>query len=309
LLIHGRPGLGKTILARRFAQYVLCEGAQGEAPCGRCPSCVWFAQRNHPDFRAVEPEALAPLEEGEGERRSEKEPSRQIKIEQIRDLERVLAIGTHRQGLRVILIRPAEAMNWVTSNALLKNLEEPPPGTLFLLVSSAPERLLPTVRSRCQAIAVAAASDTDALGWLKEQGVREPAEALAYASHAPLAALESESDRVARDAFIGRLTAGEIAPLELTESCQGIAPGTVLGWLQRWTFDLALARFTGDVRYHLRQGPALQRLAAGVAPEPLLGFARSLAADLAVAEHPLNPRLFIESVLLRYAQLWGTRDV
>ena len=310
LLVHGRSGLGKTALARLFAQRVLCEAdAASEFPCGQCAGCRWYRQGNHPDFRAVEPAALAAAGAGEEAPRLDKEsPSRQIRIDQIREVQDFLAIGTHRHGARVILVRPAEAMNPAAANALLKSLEEPPRGTLFLLVSSAPERLAPTVRSRCQQVAVAPAAPAEAAAWLAEQGVREPRAALAYSGNAPLAAIDDEQDRGAREALLARLADGAPAPLELADACQGVAPGTLIEWLQRWAFDLALARLAGSVRYHLRQAPAVRALADRLPTAALLKFERSLAADLAVAEHPLNPRLFVESVFLRYAQLWEPRD-
>src|SRR5438105_9376666 len=151
LLLRGREGLGAEALARAFAQSLLCESPQaGGLACGRCPACNWFAQGNHPDFRMLQPESLAPeppAESEEGPAKKEKK-SEQIRIDQVRALQDFLGVGTHRGGLRVIVVHPAETMNPNTQNALLKNLEEPPPGTVFVLVTANAERLLPTVRSR-----------------------------------------------------------------------------------------------------------------------------------------------------------------
>jgi DNA polymerase-3 subunit delta' len=313
LLVHGRSGLGKTVLARLFAQRLLCEGpADADLPCGTCPACAWFAQGNHPDFRILEPEALAEAREPEDEprKRESETASRQIRIDQVRELQDFLAIGTHRGGLRAVVVRPAEAMNTATANALLKSLEEPPPGTVFILVSSAPERLLPTVRSRCQKIPVAPASAADAIGWLRARGVAHDVEAaLAYAANAPLAALEDTEERAVRDAFVaGRLATGARDALELADACQGVAPPRVVLWLRKWAVDLVLARTAGTVRYHQRHASALRGLAGSLAPERLLKFERSLAGAAAVAQHPLNPRLFLEDVFLRYARLWEAHD-
>ena len=311
LLIHGRSGLGKTVLARLFAKKMLCEStADIDLPCGRCPACRWMEQGSHPDFRVLEPDALADGRESDTElrKRDGESASRQIRIDQVREMQDFLAVGTHRGGYRVIVVRPAEAMNSATANALLKSLEEPPPRTLFLLVSSAPERLLPTVRSRCQRVPVTAASVAPAVAWLRAQGVSDPEAALAYAANAPLAALEDVAERSARDALIaGRLAAGNRDPLELTDASQGVPPARVIAWLQKWTIDLALCHTTGRVRYHLRQASRLQALAGSLAPDRLLRFERSLAASAAVAQHPLNPRLFLEDVFLRYAELWEAR--
>jgi len=312
LLIHGRPGLGKTALARLFAQRLLCEGPSGgDLPCGECAACLWSEQGNHPDFRVLEPEALsaADVEPGVAEAgpRKGEAASRQIRIDQVRELQDFLAIGTHRGGLRAVVVRPAEAMNVATANALLKSLEEPPPKTAFLLVSSAPERLLPTVRSRCQKIGVAPATAAEAASWLRARGLQDAEAALAYAANAPLAALEDAEERAVRDSLVaGRLAGGSRDALELADACQGVAPARVILWLQKWAVDLVLARTAGRIRYHQRHASALRGLAGSLALERLLRFERSLAAAAAVAQHPLNPRLFLEDVFLRYGQIWET---
>src|SRR5476651_1859012 len=160
LLFHGAPGVGKLALAERFAQLLLCEKrGQGTSPCGACEGCRWFLAGNHPDARFLEPETLARqtavAEEGDEEKpRSSKQPSSEIKIEQVRALAGFVNVGSHRGGRRVAIVHPAEDMNTNAANALLKSLEEPPPGAMFLLVSHRPARLLPTIRSRCVPVPV-----------------------------------------------------------------------------------------------------------------------------------------------------------
>ncbi|RYE97642.1 MAG: DNA polymerase III subunit delta', partial [Oxalobacteraceae bacterium] len=119
ILFHGPAGTGKADFIEAFAQALLCENARpdGQA-CGVCASCGWFVQHNHPDYRRVRPEALedepgAGDEEGDGDRKSKstKAPSKEIKIEQIRALADFMNISTHRQGLRVVVLYPAEALN------------------------------------------------------------------------------------------------------------------------------------------------------------------------------------------------------
>ena len=79
-------------------------------------------------------------------------------------------------------------------------------------------------------------------------------------------------------------------------------------WLQKWAVDLVLAHTAGAVRYHQRHAPALRALAGSLMLERLLRFERSLAEAAAVAQHPLNPRLVLEDVFLRYAQIWEARS-
>ncbi|HLU76986.1 MAG TPA: DNA polymerase III subunit delta' [Burkholderiales bacterium] len=301
LLIQGRAGIGKTVFARAFAAWLLCEGARSEtAACGECEPCRWFEQGNHPDFRQIEPEFLSP--EMEGVERS-KEPSRQIKIEQVRELQRFLAVGTHRAGRRVAIVRPAEAMNVATANALLKSLEEPPPDTLFLLVASQPARLLPTVRSRCQAVHLPAPDAETAAQWLAAQGFDEARAMLAHCANAPLAAIEAADQRPLRDRLLTQLARGESDPLVLADACAGAEPVQVIDWLQKWIYDLSAVQFAGEPRYHPQARAALQKLVASLAPRRLLAYQRELAHRRAVAQHPLNPRLFLEELFMRYRAL------
>jgi DNA polymerase-3 subunit delta' len=195
-------------------------------------------------------------------------------------------------------------MNASTANALLKSLEEPAAGTVFLLVSSTPDRLLPTVRSRCQRVPVAAVGGPACVAWLREQGVKEPEAALRYAGNGPLAAVEEAAEfGAARDTLLTMLGRNEATALDLADACQGIPLPVVVGWLQKWVCDLALAKHALTLRYHLRQESALRTRADSLRLAPLLRFERSLHAARAVAQHPLNPRLFMEDLFLRYVKL------
>jgi|APFre7841882724_1041349.scaffolds.fasta_scaffold16143_3 DNA polymerase-3 subunit delta' len=312
MLLRGRSGLGKTELALRFAGWLLCEAQPkpAQAACGRCPACNWFAQNNHPDFRRVEPEALAEsaapeaeaASEGATSGRSAAKPSRQIKVDQIRALGDFLAVGTHRAGVRIALVRPAEAMNASTANALLKALEEPPPKTLFLLVSSQPARLLPTIRSRCQAIDVPTPPPEEALVWLRAQGVTAPEDALAYTGHAPLAAAVESGYSELREAFVSSFSSG-FEPVTAVDRWQRFGNGEVVDALQKWVFDGVQLRVGGTPRYFPGHGGTIAASLGHASTTALTAFARRLAKARGEALHPLNPRLFLESLALELARL------
>ena len=302
LLVHGREGVGQFELAMAFAQFLLCEQpAPGGRACGRCSACNWFGQSNHPDFRLLQPERMAADEDGDAA--DSKKKSDQIRIEQVRDLQRFLAVGTHRGGLRVIVLHPADAMNVSTQNAVLKSLEEPPPGTLFLLVTSFPHRLLPTIRSRCQNIAVAIPDRELAVRWLEEQSIENPESLLAFAGGAPLAAMRLSESEPVRRRLIAQLSDPRFDPVAVTEHCLGAEPGEVVAWLQRWVYDLLSLRLTERLRYHLADEQGVRATAARCDPSRAATLLRKLAKARSLAQHPLNPRLFFEDLLIQYQEL------
>lgn len=304
ILIQSGEGWGEFEFGQVIAQSLLCErpGAARRA-CGTCQACNWFTLGNHPDFRLVVPESLAP--EPEESLEAGKKRSDQIRIDQIRELADFLAVGTHRAGLRVVLIYPAEAMNANTQNALLKNLEEPPPATVFLLVATQPDRLLPTVRSRCVILGLPLPDSAEVLAWLKEHGIEQPQSALAAVGGAPMAALKGAASETDRIAFIEGLRAPSFDPIVLAESMQRVPLSDLVVWLQRWSFDLQLARATGRVRYHLGHEKPIAEIALRCPAAGIAAYLRRLAQARALARHPLNAKLFIEDLLLQYQRLVG----
>ena len=334
LLLRGRKGLGKLAFGRYLAKSRLCENlsAEGDA-CQTCASCRWFEQGSHPDYRLIEPEAISasstmtgsPDDNGEdgssdigpgtttgaasgattesSTAKSRKKPSKQISVAQIRDLADFINISSHQNGYKIILLHPAETMNAAAANALLKSLEEPPPRTLFILVTHHAQYLLPTIRSRCLQVAMRVPDPATAIAWLKEQGIKEPETCLASAGYAPLSALEfNDDDYLERHGdFIGQISAPvDLNPIALAEALQKSDLPTVVNWLQKWCYDLMSFRTTGRVRYHLERLAAIELLASGIEPRSLATYSRTLTDAQLLASHPLNTRLFLEELLFSY---------
>ena len=147
-LFQGPEGVGKELAAIGLAQALTCP-KEPDVGCGTCASCTRVVRRNHPDVTWLLPEHEL-VERGlAGRSDFDHTPSRDIRIEQIRRLQERLAFHALEAPHKVALIVTAHAMNQPAQNALLKTLEEPPRGTVLVLVSSAPDKLLPTIRSRC----------------------------------------------------------------------------------------------------------------------------------------------------------------
>jgi DNA polymerase-3 subunit delta' len=145
----------------------------------------------------------------------------------------------------------------------------------------------------------------EALRWLKEQGVQHAESALAAAGGAPLAALRGAEIEGERLAFIEGIQRSKFDPIALADSVQRVPLWELVGWLQRWSFDLLLARATGRARYHVGQEKALGEIASRCAPAGIATYLRRLAEAKALARHPLNARLFVEDLLLQYQRLVG----
>ena len=320
LLFSGQKAIGKRALAQAFAESLLCERVSPEqrTACGQCPACTWLAQGNHPDFRLLQPDALVEEDEKgetEGKGEGKKKPSQQITIDQVRALDDFLHVGTHRQGARIVLIHPAEAMNRATANALLKSLEEPSVSTLFILVSNEPERLLPTIRSRCQVQSIPLPSAERAGQWLDAQGVADAGQWLALAGGAPLLALDlAQSDeRQLLDALLVELLrAPRLDPLQAAAALdravkaekRPAALKRVIEWAQKWLADLALASHAQPPRFFITQAEALRRQAAASESARILAFGRKAIQYKAQCEQPLNSRLLLEDFFLGFAALF-----
>ena len=313
ILFHGAAGIGKAQFIEHFAQSLLCESAgPGGHACGACASCGWFEQQNHPDYRRVRPEAMEDEPAGDGDEGGDdkksaksKTPSKDIKIEQIRALADFMNISTHRQGLRVVVLYPAENLNMPASNALLKTLEEPPPGTVFLLASNSLDRLLPTILSRCRKFALPLPPFDEALAWLKEQGVPDAEGWLREQGGAPLAA-QAQAETGSRDeldAFLQLLARpGVEAALRCADKLQKVPLATLVSWQQRWLYDMFSYKLSGTIRYYPRYGKELAAVAEKVHVSKLMAAIKGANERRATADHPLSPKLFIEDMLLEYTK-------
>ncbi|ENO89582.1 DNA polymerase III subunit delta' [Thauera linaloolentis] len=324
LLFVGPPGLGKRELAEALAARLLCDApaADGHA-CGGCEPCQWRLAGNHPDLHRVVPAADAAADGAEGEGADAKEAgakegkakSEQILIEQIRELQSALSVTGHHSARRVVVLDPAEAMNVFTANALLKMLEEPPAGCVFLLVSSAPRRLLPTIRSRCQQWPFSRPGAAALAQW--QAGASPSMQALlAIGGGMPLAAERMAQrgggallERFVRD--ISGLQAADALRVAgqwdvWLKSKEALGAGFGLpelaDWMQRWVSDLATVRLGGAVRFFPAQEGVLSALASRASIAAVGGCYNEITQIRKVSRHPLNLRLVLEDMLLRYAR-------
>ncbi len=224
LLLSGPPGIGLAHFAQCLSGSLLClDATQAGLACGRCKACTLYAAGNHPDTRQLVPE----------------DKGKQIKVDAVRALIDYIHLSSQYGRHKVAVIDPAEAMNRSAANSLLKTLEEPPAGSLLILIAHQPSLLPVTIRSRCQHIKFPAADDEQARNWLQKQSSinRETLDDLLSASRgAPLKALEmAATDMLAQQrtilADLAALKQGRIDPVSTAEKWQGFGIAEVLSCL------------------------------------------------------------------------------
>jgi len=315
MLFYGRAGIGKYDFALHLSKSLLCPSRflasnlnpQGHA-CGICSSCNWFDDESHPDFRLLSPEQESESED-EGIPTKKNKKKTQISVLQIRDLSSFLSLSSHRSGgLRVILVHPAEALNLASANALLKILEEPAEGVIFILVAHQLQHLLPTIISRCQKISMPIPDEMQALAWLNEQGVQNAKQQLAYLDGSPIKVL-AEQVQFSQLTEVWRLLAlGEKLPAHIAAAAliaSSVETGIIA--LQKWIYDIVAIRLTQQPRYHAMHIGALQVLADKVNLSKLLQLQKKVDALRKLTLHPLNHELQMESLLIEYTRLFMSR--
>lgn len=324
LLLHGGRGIGKRQLMKAFAQLLLCESPVDASPCGRCAGCQLLGADNHPDLRWLTPAASMPDrddaeatdDDAQGVSKAAK-PSREILIDQVRKTSDFLSLSSHRGGRRVVLLFPAEALNAPAANALLKMLEEPPPGTVFLAVSDQLDAVLPTILSRCVLLRAPIPSPAQALQWLRSVGVDRAEAKLAEAGGAPLgiadeAGLDQRQtlDPALHEALIKLLSRGPaLSGAQIVSTVpKDIAVAPAIRLLQRWGWDLLAERLAGRVRYYPQYQREFATLSRAIEPSRVVDWAAALAQTQAVSDHPLNARLVVESALLGYVEAMRPRE-
>lgn len=308
MLLVGPAGVGKAAFSEQLATLLLCESATAElTACGNCQACRWLDAGNHPDFRRVAPDGDDETEEGASEKTKKRGPGT-IRIDQIRELESFVFVGSHRNGRRVVLVTEADAMNGAAANSLLKILEEPPSSVYFILISSRTKSLLPTIRSRCRVIAFGPPDTAAATAWLAGAGLeKQAARYLDLAGGAPMrvAQWKEQGQLAPLEDMVESLLTPPSDPIALATRWDGLLKGdgqfrleNLVEEVQRWLFDLAQERVAGQVRYHggWPRPKGLQNLN----PLALLAAWREIGQFRRSARHPLNQLLFLENLAAHY---------
>ena len=338
-ILGGPSGLGQFELALATARAWLCEQATQQGACNHCASCHAIDVHTHADLCVLMPEILSlelgwPLDEKTQDDLDAKKrkPSKEIKVDAARDVVTFTQFTRSRGTTKVVLVFPAERMNHITANTLLKTLEEPPGAVKFILATEAAHQLLPTIRSRCISHTMVWPAFDEALAWLQTHTAVQPAsdapaksarpskppeaadlqtlliaaggrpaDALAWAQSAPPA--DAAKHWQSLPAAMAR---GDVSALS------GFAPGEAVVALQKLCHDALALKMGAVPRFFsakdiaaataMRPGPvAKENLSTTTSAQALSQWAKELATTARTVEHPYNPGLMLEFLVSRAA--------
>lgn len=309
-LFVGIPGIGKRTTAMAFARFVNCEARVDGDGCGRCVPCRQFMGGNFPDLEQIEPDGQV------------------IKVERIRELNRVFEYKRVSGRYRVCIIQQAEKMTEEAANAFLKTLEEPPEGNIIILGVTEPLDLLPTIVSRCQQISFRPLPSDMIATWLMENKVVDAEKALVLArtsegslgralemleddyferrqddifkinslqSLPPVKALETVLE------FVHRVKKGS----EANDSTAGIAQ--LLGTWKTWYRDLLLLKVKGreDLLFNVDFSQRLKNTARNLSIESLIKSILLLDQAQRDILRARNRELVLENAVLTIKREWN----
>jgi DNA polymerase-3 subunit delta' len=308
-LLQGPSGLGQYELAMELTRAWLCDDAGPGGACGRCASCHAIDVRAHTDLFVLMPETtMLALEWPLGEKAQadiddkSRKPSKEIRVDAMRDAVEFAQRTSGRGRGKVVLVYPAERMNAITANALLKTLEEPAGDVRFVLATEAAHQLLPTIRSRCLGHAMAWPAPEAAAAWLQEQGIAAAdVPALLRAG----GGRPQEALAMARGGLDGKAWA--LLPKALARGDAGVladwAPPQAVDALLKLCHDLLAVR-TGAAPRFFQPGdlPATGSLAA------VSQWSRELFRTAKTVEHPFNAGLMLESLVSRARWALNSKD-
>lgn len=308
-LLYGPSGLGQFPLALELASAWLCETQDSRGACGKCTSCHAVQVHTHADLCVLMPETILlqhgwPLSEKAQAEIDEKKrkPSREIRVDAMRDAVEFSQRTSARGRGKVVLVFPAEQMNTITANALLKTLEEPPGDVKFVLATESVHQLLPTIRSRCLGHAMAWPVAAAGQHWLEAHGV-PPAQSalwLRTAGGRPDDALEGFAegrDIATWSQVVQALVRGEAAFFKDWSMAR------LINTLQMVCHDAMLLQAGAPSRFFAEGGWPVRTSWVG-----LSGWSQALMASRRTMDHPYNTGLMVEALVAQAKTALNSRD-
>jgi len=302
VIFTGPEGIGKYRFALAFVHRYFCKQPVDNQACGLCDACHLLKINHHPDLKLIRPA----------------EGKQIINIDQIRELIEYQNLTPHSALRKVAIIDHAEMLNVNASNSLLKTLEEPPESAMLILITHHPDRLLATIRSRCQKVEFITPEPDQAVAWLKPQLADDQQLAnnvLALANNAPLKALNYAENNVVeqRDQLFESLQGmhqGKLNPITVAAKWFKQDFGIIHYCMVSWVIDMIRLKASSEppVLANPDLKLTLRKMGESISFSALLNYYETVNKSLDLKRSNINTQMIIEDMLIQWVKIGLQRD-
>ena len=290
-LFDAENGIGADLLIENLLHKLLCENVTNDKqPCNACPSCRYLIDE-HPNIRLIDnnPELKSDV----------------ITIDQIRELSSFIELAsTSEHDKKIIFIKNAHYLTSSAANALLKNLEEPPNNTFFILLTSNLHKILPTIRSRSTIYKLTSPSKVQCEDFLKEK-YQEAIKFLDLAEHKPFLAIQMADNKELINSILKVFLRGKsFDMMDVNENLLASGPQFFVDLMQKWIVDLAQFKEFKTIYYFKNLQDQIELISNQLSYKELLNFYKKLIEYRRLSETTINKSIALDNLMIDYKRIF-----
>ena len=292
-LFISQAGEGSEHLIESLLRNALCEQPNiHEQACGHCKSCE-YSFVEHPKLRVIEknPELKTAV----------------VTIEQIRELSSFIELASSSQeDYKIIYIKDADVLSTSAANALLKNLEEPPTNTFFVLNSKNLHKILPTIRSRSSIHFLPSPTREQTESYLEQQGHQDAIKFIDLSGNKPLFAIQLASDHEVLNSIVSLLMKGKsFDMMHVNDALLASGLGFFIEIMQKWIFDLSSYTEFKQLHYFTNIKDKIEQISKTLSYKETLNFYKKLNEYARLSDTPINKSMALDAMMIDYKRIFN----
>ena len=292
-LFVSQEGEGSEYLIECLLRNILCEqtGTQQQA-CGHCKSCEYpFVE--HPKLRVIEknPELKTAV----------------VSIEQVRELSSFIELASSSEDdYKIIYIKEADLLSTSAANALLKNLEEPPSNTFFILNSKNLHKILPTIRSRSSIHILPSPTREQTVNYLEQEGHQDAIQFIDLSGNKPLFTIQLANDHELVNSIVNLLMKGKYFDMmHVNDALLTSGFGFFIEIMQKWIFDLSSYTEFKELHYFTNITDKIEQITKTLSYKETLNFYKKLNEYARLSDTPINKSMALDAVMIDYKRIYN----
>lgn len=292
-LFISQDGEGSEHLIEALLRNTLCEQSNiHEQACGQCKSCE-YSFVEHPKLRVIEknPELKTAV----------------VTIEQIRELSSFIELASSSQeDYKIIYIKDADALSTSAANALLKNLEEPPTNTFFVLNSKNLHKILPTIRSRSSIHFLPSPTREQTESYLEQEGHQDAIKFIDLSGNKPLFAIQLANDHEVLNSIVSLLMKGKsFDMMHVNDALLASGLGFFIEIMQKWIFDLSSYTEFKQLHYFTNIKDKIEQISKTLSYKETLNFYKKLNEYARLSDTPINKSMALDAMMIDYKRIFN----